>query len=283
MIRQPVVAGRFYNGTWDSLTRQIEQCFLAPLGPGKLPAGEPTSESQLIALVSPHAGYMCSGFAAAHGFARLAEGPRPEAAVILGVNHTGLGAPIAVDTCEGWHTPLGDLPVDKTLADRIVELGAAEPDPIAHRGEHSIEVQLPFLQYIWPRLPFVSIVMGLSPSGRKTREQIAALGRAMAEACKGRRVVFIASTDMTHYEPHEIASRRDEMAIRPILDLDPDALLDTVVEQGITMCGVVPTATVLHAARALGAETGELLKYHTSGDAIGDMSQVVGYASIAIS
>jgi AmmeMemoRadiSam system protein B len=282
MVRQPVVAGRFYNATWDTLTRQIEQCFLGHLGPGKLPVGEPIRESQIVGLVSPHAGYMCSGFAAAHGFARLAEGPRPDAVVVLGVSHTGFGAPVAVDDSDAWHTPLGDIPVDRELGDAIVRTGAAQADAGAHRGEHSIEVQLPFIQYIWSGMPFVPIVLGLAPASAKTKDKVAELGRAIAGASSGRRLVVIASTDLTHYERQDAAERKDARAIKPILELDADGLLSVVVGEGITMCGVVPTAAMLQAAKAMGASAGELLKYHTSGDAIGDKSQVVGYASIAI-
>jgi AmmeMemoRadiSam system protein B len=283
MARQPTVAGRFYEPTRDGLTRQIEQCFLSAHGPGRLPVDQPISDAQLIALVSPHAGYMCSGYAAAYGFGRLAEGPRPDTAIVLGVNHHGVGAPIAVDTSEPWQTPLGIMEIDGDLARAIAESGAAEADAEAHRGEHSVEVQLPFLQYLWSGVGFVPIVLGLSPSSSSTRERAAQLGRAIAKASAGRRVVLIASTDLSHYEPPDVAERMDKQAIRQMLSLDPDGLLDVVVEQGISMCGAVPTAATLYAAREMGAKTAELLKYDTSGHVLGDKSPVVGYASIAIS
>jgi len=220
-----------------------------------------------------------SGPVAAHGFYFAASCGEPDSVVILGPNHTGIGSGISIATMGAWRTPLGDVDVDSELA-RSIQASSQliDVDESAHRYEHSIEVQLPFLQYIYrPRLRFVPICMMLQDLA-SSRD----VGEAIAKASKGRNVLIIASTDMTHYEPQRIAEKNDQLVINAILRLDETALQETVETHGISMCGYGPVSATLVASKELGASHGELLAYHTSGDITGDRSQVVGYCSAAL-
>jgi len=222
---------------------------------------------------------MYSGPVAAHAYYRLASDGRPDVVVILGPNHQGVGSIIA--TVEGgvWRTPLGDVEVDGEIAKKIVEYsGLVDFDEAAHAYEHSIEVQLPFLQYLYGsgfRIVPISMLM-------QDRESSVEVGEAVAKAVSGLNAVVIASTDLTHYEPQSSANRKDRAVIDAVLRMDVDALYRTIESLNVSMCGYGPTAAAITAARALGAGEAELLCYKTSGDITGDMSAVVGYAAIAI-
>lgn len=278
-VRLPRQAGQFYAGSADGLRQQIEECFLHRLGTGKLPQPVETPLRSLVALVSPHAGYMYSGPVAAHGFYFASTCGQPDSVVILGPNHTGIGSGISVVTRGAWRTPLGDMDVDPELA-RSIQASSQliDIDESAHRYEHSIEVQLPFLQYVYgPRLRFVPICMMLQDL-TSSRD----VGEAVAKAIKGRNVLIIASTDMTHYEAQRTAEKNDQLVIDTILRLDEAALQRTVETHGISMCGYGPVSAAIVASKALGASHGERLAYQTSGDVTGDRTQVVGYCSIAL-
>jgi len=278
-VRLPQQAGQFYAGSPETLRRQIEGCFLHRLGTGKLPQPVEKPISNLVALVSPHAGYTYSGPAASHGFYFAAASGRPDSVVILCPNHTGIGSGISIVTGGTWRTPLGDMDVDSELAQLIqASSQLIDVDESAHRYEHSVEVQLPFLQYIYgPRLRFVPICMMLQDL-TSSRD----VGEAVAKACKGRNVLIIASTDMSHYQPQRAAERNDRLAIDAVLRLDEVGLQKAVETYGISMCGYGPVSATLVASKALGASRGEHLCYHTSGDITGDRGQVVGYCSIAL-
>lgn len=268
MIREPIVAGQFYPASAPHLKALIETL-----------AGRPAEadKEDVIGAVAPHAGYIFSGGVAARVFSRLAY---PDTFIILGPNHTGRGKPFSIMTGGTWKTPLGDVGIDAALASRL-EAGSdyLQVDAAAHQFEHSIEVQLPLLQFFGPAFRIVPIV--LSPA---TGDVYREIGREIARAVKdsGRRVVIIASSDMTHYEPQELAQTKDSSAIDAILALDDEELLRRAEELDISMCGYAPVVSLITAARELGAETAELVDYRTSGDATADYSSVVGYAGIIL-
>ncbi len=266
MVRLPAVAGRFYEANPSLLKREIE----AYLIPG-LP------KEAAIAAVCPHAGYMYSGHVAGAVYSRLII---PDKVVILGPNHTGLGAPAAIMTQGEWHMPFGPVPIAQELAAEILNLSQVLVDDVeAHLYEHSLEVQVPFLQYLNPRLEIVPICLSMLPT-----QAIEEVGLALAKAISTypEPVLMVASTDMSHYVPHEVAKEKDALAIERILALDHLGLLEVVKRERISMCGVYPTAATIVAAKALGAREGELVKYATSGEVSGDFYQVVGYAGLII-
>ncbi len=278
-VRQPYVAGMFYAGTPEALREQLEWCFLHELGPGELPEVNPARLEGPLALVSPHAGYQYSGPVAAHAYHFLARRGRPETAVIVGTNHTGLGAPVSIALEGTWETPLGALAIDHELARAI----AAQSELIGDREEaflreHSVEVQLPFLQYLFPGVKFVPLV----PLDQRFSTALE-LGRAIATAIEelNRSAVVVASSDFTHYEPQARAEAKDRRAIEHLLEFDLQGFYEEVERERITICGYGAIAAAVEAACLLGAETAELLKYATSGETSGFRSEVVGYASIA--
>lgn len=278
MTRIPAVAGGFYERDARSLKDQIEWCYAHPHGPGKISRAK-VGKRSLVGLVSPHAGYIYSGPVAAHGFAYMARDGRPASVVILGPNHVGIGSGVSIVTSDKWLTPLGEVKVDGPLADAIKKAcDLIDVDTIAHAREHSLEVQLPFLQHLFNgKFDVVPICMMMQDE--RTSEEV---GRAIAEAAAKKDVIIIASTDFTHYEPQQSAVTKDRKAIDKILALDWRGLMHVVHDENISMCGYGPVTAMLCAAKALGAKKATLLKYATSGDTAGPMPQVVGYGSIAV-
>lgn len=281
--RRPAVAGMFYDADPEALTESIEECFLDRLGPGRLPQISQRNERRILGLVSPHAGFMYSGSAAAWTYDALANDGVPDTAVILGPNHHGLGEVIAVSLADEWITPLGTIKTDRETADAILAASEfARPDEQAHLREHSIEVQLPFLQYIGgDRVRIVPIALAYlrqSDAILVLRD----LSKAIANAIQGKNAVVIASTDFTHYEPQFSAQEKDATAMEKILALDAEGLLEVVNSRSITMCGAVGTAVMIAACKSLGATSAHKLAYYTSGDVTGDMSQVVGYGALSV-
>ena len=266
MSRPPAVAGQFYPGSADGLSRAVSD--LTRDVADKLPA---------IGVVSPHAGYVYSGAVAGEVFSSI---EIPGTAIIFCPNHTGFGEEAAILSRGGWRMPWGETPVDAVLATR---LKAACPllreDPTAHAREHSLEVQLPFLHRFRPDFRFVPIALG-----RLSLDDCRAVGEAVAEvvAAESERPLLVASSDMSHYEPDEVTRKKDRKAIDRMLALDPEGLYRTVRTERITMCGVIPAAILLYAAIRLGARKAVLIKYATSGDVSRDYDQVVGYAGLAI-
>ena len=266
MIRSPVVAGQFYPGSSDGLRRMIEGM-----------VDKKAKKVEVIGLVSPHAGYIYSGAVAAAVISRV---KFKDTFVILGPDHTGRGKAFSIMSEGTWKTPLGETEIDSELGKRILAVSSyLEEDHVAHQFEHSIEVQVPFLQYFKPDVRIVPVVIGHA-SGAIYKEIGRELAAAIKEAKKG--VILLASSDMSHYEPHEIARGKDSQAIEAILDLDEDELLRRVDEFDISMCGDAPVASLISAAKELGAKKAELVKYQTSGDTSGDYSSVVGYAGIIV-
>ena len=266
MIRQPAVANQFYPGSERDLKKDLS---------GRIKEVE--KKEKVLALGSPHAGYVYSGNIAGAVYS-IAEITRD--VIVMGPNHHGLGAPFAVMAQGKWKMPGADITINEKLAHLMIEESRwLRADDQAHINEHSVEVQLPFIHYVQPTVEFVPVV--LSTADFQTCEE---MGMAIANAIKryGKPVVIIASTDMTHYESHESAQQKDQLAMERILSLDPRGLLDTVFTNDISMCGVVPTTVALVAAKELGATKASQVAYATSGDVSGDYSYVVGYAGFII-
>jgi hypothetical protein len=268
MIRLPAVAGRFYPDDPARLRSTVDSFLAASVRPQKIRAR---------ACLVPHAGYIYSGQVAADVYAQL---EIPARVILLGPRHFPRGAALAILSEGGWQTPLGLAPIDRPLAEKIISAcPLLREDAGAHSGEHSLEVQLPFLQRLAPKFAFVPIVIG--PARWETLE---ALGRALAVVIAEERepVLLIASSDMNHYESDTVTRGKDRKAIDPILALDPRKLFDAVREEKISMCGYAATVAVMIAARERGATHGELIRYATSGEVNGDMREVVGYAGMVI-
>jgi MEMO1 family protein len=270
-VRTPAVAGRFYPGRAEELLREIR----AYTSPGKTLVE--TGRIAAIGCVAPHAGYIYSGGVAGAVYSRL---EIPERCVILCPNHTGKGRPLAVMANTTWQTPLGEVAADADLGARLLRrFPGLEEDSAAHRAEHAIEVQLPFLQARRRDLNIVPIVIGTSDFG-----VLRGLGEALADmiAAEEEKVLIIASSDMNHYESDAITRVKDHKAIERVLALDPRGLWEVVMNEDITMCGFGPTIVMLTAAKLLGATSATLVKYATSGDVSGDYESVVGYAGIIV-
>jgi hypothetical protein len=275
-IRLPSQAGAFYAGKAESLKRQIEECFLHELGPGKIPTVV-RGPRRIIGLICPHAGYIYSGPVAAHAYYKLALDGKPDIIVLFGPNHTGYGSALAIMNEGFWRTPLGDVEVDSETANKIVkEARIVDVDDSAHRHEHSIEVQLPFLQYLFGsefKIVPICFLMQDLPSARD-------VGQAVAKVLSGKNALIIASSDMTHYEPQKSAEKKDRLALQAVEAMDEERFYSVIEEQRITACGYGPIMALITASKALGAKEAKLLCYRTSGDVIGDYSAVVGYAAV---
>lgn len=266
MVREPAVAGQFYPGRSHAL-----QQMLADL----IPAAD--VQERAVAVMSPHAGYAYSGSMAGRTFADIVI---PGEVVILGPNHHGYGHPSAVYARGSWVTPLGTVPIAEELAAAILrECPMSAEDELAHRYEHSLEVQVPFLQVMAPQSRIVPVCISRLPF-----DLLQAMGDGLARAMAAReeRPLIVASSDMTHFETGESARHKDFMAIEKILSLDPAGLHRVVCDNRISMCGMIPTVVMLQAAIGLGATRAELVGYCNSGDVTGDQSDVVAYAGIHV-
>lgn len=285
MVRSPAVAGMFYDSECDRLLESIERAFVGQYGPGHLPNVAPIRFGNILGLVAPHAGYTYSGGAAACSYDALAADGLPGSVVIIGPNHHGAGHPISLCSEGEWCTPLGSMRIDTDITNAVVNASQyAVIDDAAHVREHSIEVQLPFLQYLATRDGSTQIVpITISHLDyHDIIETVRDLGGALAAALKGRSAIVIASTDFTHYESADHAMQKDDIALEKIIELDPTGLVDVTYERNITMCGVTGTAVMLEACKLMGASSARKLTYYSSGDVTGDRSQVVGYASAAV-
>ncbi|PWB50760.1 MAG: hypothetical protein C3F06_11910 [Candidatus Methanoperedenaceae archaeon] len=263
-MRAPAVSGQFYPRNKNDLDREISRCF----------DGIKAGEKPVLGAVVPHAGYIYSGNTAAHVYSML---PEADTFVLLGPNHTGYGSPVSVSS-EIWSTPLGEVGSDnefiKALPRRIIDT-----DETAHKYEHSIEVQLPFLQHLFHDFKIVPICMGM-----QDEETALEVGMELAEAVRKvkKKVVIIASSDFSHYKPDKVAREDDAYFIQSILDLDITGFYRKLYERNASVCGYGPIAAMLTASKALGAKKATLLKYSTSGDITDDLAAVVGYAGIIV-
>jgi MEMO1 family protein len=274
-LRTPAVAGRFYPARADELLRDVRE-YSSPV-----PSVEVSEHISAIGCVAPHAGYIYSGGVAGAVYSRL---EIPGHCVILCPNHTGKGRPLAVMASTTWQTPLGEVAADAQLSARLLHrFPALQEDSAAHRGEHAIEVQLPFLQARQPHLKIVPIAVGTSDF-----DVLRGLGEALADVIgaleedRKLKVLIIASSDMNHYESDAVTRVKDHKAIERVLAMDGRGLWDVVMNEEISMCGFGPTIVMLTAAKILGATSATLVKYATSGEVSGDYESVVGYAGIIV-
>jgi AmmeMemoRadiSam system protein B len=283
-VRTPAVAGRFYPGRAEELLREVREFTSSD----KIPVA--TSRISAIGCVAPHAGYIYSGGVAGAVYSRL---EIPERCVILCPNHTGKGRPLAIMASTVWQTPLGEVAADADMGARLLRrFPALQEDSAAHRAEHAIEVQLPFLQALRPEVKIVPIAIGTSDF-----DVLRGLGEALADVIADRleedqeedheqdqdeKVLIIASSDMNHYESDAITRVKDHKAIERVLAMDARGLWEVVMNEEISMCGFGPTIVMLTAAKILGATSATLVKYATSGDVSGDYESVVGYAGIIV-
>lgn len=273
MIRLPAVAGRFYPGQAARLAKDVES--LAQVGGDKSQAAE--EKLKALGCLVPHAGYQYSGHVAGAVYSKLR---LPRRYILLGPRHYPQGEPLAILSEGAWQTPLGVVHLDSALAMQLKRAcSLLSEDSVAHRNEHSLEVQLPFLQRLAGDFRFVPIVLGTAHFA-----ELAELGRAIAEvlANESEEVLVVASSDMNHYESDDITRAKDHKALDKILALDSRGLYDTIRREGITMCGFGPAIAMLTAARQLGATRAELVRYATSGDITGDRDEVVGYAGVVV-
>jgi MEMO1 family protein len=265
-LRHAAVAGRFYPADRTALLEELSS-YLSP------------SQAAVEALgcIAPHAGYIYSGPVAGAVYAHIKV---PRRCIVLCPNHTGRGQPLAIMSDGAWELPLGPVYIDSDLANTLkLQFPLLSEDAEAHRAEHAIEVQLPFLQKRSPQLMFVPIAVGTG-----NLETLEALGEALAEVLKAQDepVLIVASSDMNHYESDRVTRVKDHKAIERILDLDPPGLYQVVTRDDVTMCGFGPAIAMLTAAKKLGAASASLVKYATSGDVSGDRDMVVGYAGVVV-
>ena len=275
--RAPAVAGVFYPSDADELNQLIELSFKERrFGPGDLPPSKELSRRRIYGIISPHAGYIYSGAVAANGYYETSS-MNFDRVVIIGPNHYGIGTGLATVRDGIWETPLGQVEIDTELASRISEnSGILDFDDLAHSRDHCLEVQLPFLQYIKKnQFKLVPIIMIMQD--KVTASEI---GESIADSTRALNALLIASSDFTHYEPNSEAHRKDRELIEAILSLDISIFYTTLERLNVSACGYGAIASIMTAAKALGATKGELLRYATSGDIIGDTNNVVGYASI---
>ena len=265
-VRHPAVAGCFYPADAATLLGDVRS-YLSPAG----------ATTPVLGCIAPHAGYVYSGAVAGAVYRTL---EIPQRCIVMCPNHTGMGVPLSIMTEAAWETPLGCVPIARSLGEALKkQYPRLTEDSAAHWREHGVEVQLPFLQARRPDVSFVPVALGTGQF-----EILEELGEAMAEVLRAQAepVLMIASSDMNHYESDSITRVKDHKAIDQIIALDARGLFDTVMREEISMCGFGPTVVMLTAARRLGATSAELIQYATSGDASGDREMVVGYAGVVV-
>lgn len=289
-IRTAAVAGSFYAGKQETLETEIKTCFKSPLGPGKIQAVNSKPLSKPTVLVVPHAGFMYSGPYAAHAYNRLASLGTPKHVVLIGPNHRGIGATLALDDHDGWETPLGVVKTHSDIRHCLASnLSSLQHDGTAHVREHSLEVQLPFLQFLFGSDFKITAII------TKTRryEQLAVLGRQLARCMRGENAVLLLSTDFNHFEGDKVSREKDKFAIDAIMAMNAEGLLDEVSNRNISMCGAGAVAIGIefckeHLAISGNIDTSvesklpELLAYGNSGEITGDKRRVVGYGALEL-
>ncbi len=267
MKREPAVAGYFYSDKPNELRFHLSELVIV-------------KEDKIKAkgIIVPHAGYMYSGWVAGKVYGSIAP---PEVAIIIGPNHTGLGERVSLFPGDSFITPLGEALVDKEIVEELAkEVPFLVKDVMAHLHEHSIEVQIPFLQYKNPQIKIVPICLG-----KMSLEEVKELGKGIAEVIRRyseKYIIIVGSSDFSHYVPHEVAKEKDMRAIKEILRLSEESFLEIVYKERLSVCGYNPIAVTINACKNLGAKQAELIEYMTSGDVIKDYSSVVGYAGIVI-
>jgi AmmeMemoRadiSam system protein B len=278
MLRKPAVSGAFYPNNPEILAKTIEDCFSDDFGVGFIPELNSFEGKEYpINIMVPHAGYQYSGAIASHGYCEIVKNGFPEVFIILSPNHTGFGSDISVFNEGAWRTPLGDVEVDKEFADAIIDISRfASAEFTAHINEHSIEVQLPFLQYFSNDFRIVPITIG-SQNFSTSSDLANAIFKAGNELEKS--YCVIASTDLSHFNNQEKANKVDGFVLEDIAEMNEFKLFEEVIQYNITMCGYGPVMTTIALSKLCGKNTCEILAYGTSGDITGDLTSVVGYAS----
>jgi AmmeMemoRadiSam system protein B len=285
-MRQPIVDGQFYEANPKALIKQIESCFKDNLGPGSLPSKK-SRKKNIIGVICPHAGYMFSGNCQAFSYKELAEAKAPELYILFGLSHNGFESCISI---EDWKTPLGVLKNDREFGDLLSKISGLPIDELPHQNEHSIEVQLPFLQFVNKEKNFKILPIIISPD-INLKEFAKNLKKVIDQTNKT--AILIASSDFIHYGYNygfapfkdnikENMCRLDSGAIEKIKNMDSEGFLSYIKKTGATICGQYPVAALIEAAKLLGAKKAELLKYYTSAEISGDYSNSVGYASVII-
>ncbi|MBI2981735.1 MAG: AmmeMemoRadiSam system protein B [Deltaproteobacteria bacterium] len=267
-LRKPAVAGSFYPSDPKRLTQEMGRCLDFP----------PRPKKRAVGVVSPHAGSIYSGRVAGELYSQI---NIPDRLILLSPNHTGYGVPFSIWPKGSWETPLGKAKVDEELAASFMnQCPLLEEDEEAHQTEHSIEVQIPFLQFLKKQFAFVPLTLS-----HVSYSDCVTVGHALAKTIRFSKkpVLIVASSDMNHYENQKIAEEKDRLAIEQILRLDPKGLYETVHQKRISMCGVIPTTVMLVAAQGLEATKAELVRHATSGEVTKDYGSVVGYASLIVS
>ncbi len=266
MKRMPAVAGQFYQGSPSRLKSQVEQYIIDGI-----------QKEKVLGIISPHAGLIYSGQVAGAVYSSI---EFPQTFILLGPNHTGQGASISIMASGSWEIPIRSFLIDEALSESIInKIPYAEDDSRAHRFEHSLEVQLPFIAYFSDSVKIVPITI-MKASIRECQE----IGKGIAEAIKasGIDVVIVASSDMSHYVSDSAARRLDNLALNNVIGLNPEGLYNIVKKESISMCGYIPSVIMLYAAMELGAKEAKLIKYATSGEVSGDYDHVVGYAGVIV-
>lgn len=270
MIREPAVAGQFYPLEKEELKKEIKKCFSV--------SGEPTkckNSNKIVGGIAPHAGYVYSGITASYIYKALAEDKKAETIVIIGPNHTGYGSAVSIFPEGEWETPLGNVKINEKLSEKIGN--NFHLDVESHTYEHSIEVQIPFLQYVYGADSFDIVAICAMDQSLETMKK---LGNVLANTLDHKKHLVIASTDFSHYVPNSVAYENDLKAINQIKSLNTDSFYKTIKKENVSMCGFGGVAALMEYAKKLGVKRAELLKYMTSGDIMGDKSAVVGYGAL---
>lgn len=269
MLRLPAVSGRFYPSDPSELTAQVRN-FAAPH------SNEPAKAA--LACLVPHAGYMYSGHVAGAVYGSIL---LPKKIIVLGVRHSPRGQPAAILSEGAWRTPLGDAPIDSGLAEEIRHsCPLLREDAVAHSGEHSLEVQLPFLQVLGREFAFVPVALGTIHF-----ESLVSIGEGIGQVLKAgkERILLLTTSDLNHYEDDRTTRKKDRLAIDQLLAMDPRGLYDVCSREDISMCGLGPAVAMLAALHTVGAAKAEVVKYATSADVSGDTATVVGYVGMTFS
>jgi AmmeMemoRadiSam system protein B len=275
-VRRAAVAGQFYPSDIRELRDMIEGCFLHNLGPGKLPPAEYTTEGNVIC-IAPHAGYQYSGPVAAHTYLHVSSQRKPDFIIIVGPNHYGIGSGISAYLQGEWETPLGRIKINHEIAKRLSEeTGIVDFDEQSHKYEHSIEVQIPFIQYLYGNnVQIVPVCIAFQDI-----DTARILGDGIAKVMEGTNSILIASSDLTHYESHHSASKKDVELLNSVKKLDITLFYSELHRLNVSACGYGAIGTSIAAAKKLGFKGAEIIKYATSGDITQDLSSVVGYPSV---
>ncbi len=285
MIREPIVAGMFYEDDFNELDKQINDCFTHKFGPGDLPIKK--REKQILGIIAPHAGYVYSGACAAWSFKEIAESKFPDLFIVIGLSHSGFGSCVSL---QDWKTPFGVVKNDKEFTKALTENSKLKINEEAHAQEHSLEVQLPFLQFVnkdyLSKIRFTPIIASPDLHYKEIAENI-------KKKIGDKKVCVIASSDFTHYginygympfsrNVKENLYRLDKEAIKFIEKINPQGFLQYINETGATICGQYPIAVMLELCKLLNASKASLLQYYTSGDIINDYGSAVGYGAIVV-